>query len=99
MAGRLKSPQIQPPRLNAAGSNGAFGRQRGTGMRLVVYLLAIICAIAAIVYITTQAGSLPTFMPGYAAGSARIHSTHALAAAIAAVVLFIIGWAVGRSRA
>jgi len=68
-------------------------------MRLVVYLLAIICAIAAVMYITMQAGSLPTFMPGYAAGSARIHSTHALAAAIAAVVLFIIGWAVGRSRA
>jgi hypothetical protein len=68
-------------------------------MRLVAYLLAIICAIAAIIYITTQAGSLPTFMPGYAANSARIHSTHALAAGIAAVVLFIIGWAVGRSRA
>jgi hypothetical protein len=45
------------------------------------------------------AGSLPTFMPGYAAGSARIHSTHALGAAIVAVVLFIVGWAVGRSRA
>ena len=41
-------------------------------MRLVAYLLAIICAIAAIVYITMPAGSLPTFMPGYAAGSARI---------------------------
>jgi hypothetical protein len=74
----------------------------GTGMRLVAYLaylLAIICAVAAIIYITTQAGSLPTFIPGYAAGSTRIHSTHALAAAIAAVVLFIIGWVVGRSRA
>ena len=74
----------------------------GTGMRLVVlvaYVLAIICAIAAIIYITTQAGSLPTFIPGYAADSTRIHSTHALAAAIAAVVLFIIGWVVGRSRA
>jgi len=74
----------------------------GTGMRLVVlvaYVLAIICAIAAIIYITTQAGSLPTFIPGYTAGSTRIHSTHALAAAIAAVVLFIIGWVVGRSRA
>ena len=62
------------------------------------HVLAIICAIAAVIYITAQAGSLPTFMPGYAAGSARIHSTHALAAAIAAVVLFIMGWAVGRSR-
>jgi hypothetical protein len=68
-------------------------------MRLVAYLLAIICVIAAVIYFTTQAGSLPTFMPGYAVGSARIHTTHALAAAIAAIVLFIIGWAVGRSRA
>ena len=72
------------------------------GMRLVAYLayvLAIICAVAAIIYITTQAGSLPTFIPGYATGSTRIHSTHALAAAIAAAVLFFIGWVVGRSRA
>jgi hypothetical protein len=68
-------------------------------MRLVAYLLAIICAIAAIIYFTMQAGSLPTFMPGYAAGSAHIHWTHGFAAAIAAVVLFIVGWAVGRSRA
>jgi len=68
-------------------------------IRATFYLLAIFYAIVAIISVTTQAGSLPTFMPGYAAGSARIHSTHALAAAIFAVVLFIIGWAVGRSRA
>jgi len=63
-------------------------------IRATFYLLAIFYAIVAIISVTTQAGSLPTFMPGYAAGSARIHSTHALAAAIFAVVLFIIGWAV-----
>ena len=68
-------------------------------MRLVVYLLAIICVIAAIVYFTMPADKLPDFMPGHIAGSTRIHTTHALAAAIAAVVLFVIGWAVGRSRA
>ena len=68
-------------------------------MRTIAYLLAIICAIAAVMYYTTQAGSLPTFMPGYLAGSTHIHTTHALAAAVAAVVLFLIGWAVGRSRA
>jgi hypothetical protein len=68
-------------------------------IRAIFYLLAIFPATAAITYITTQAGSLPPFMPGYAAGSVRIHATHALAAAIVAVVLFIIGWAVGRSRA
>lgn len=68
-------------------------------MRLVAYLLAIICVIAAVVYFTMPADKLPDFMPGHIAGSAHIHRTHALAAAIAAVVLFIMGWAVGRSRA
>ncbi len=68
-------------------------------MRLVAYLLAIICVIAAIVYFTMPADKLPDFMPGHLAGSTRIHTTHALAAAVAAVVLFIMGWAVGRSRA
>jgi hypothetical protein len=68
-------------------------------IRAIFYLGAIFYAIPAIMYYTTQAGSLPTWMPGYAAGSAHIHTTHALTAAIFAVVLFIIGWAVGRSRA
>ena len=68
-------------------------------MKTLAYLLAIICAIAAVMYYTTQAGSLPTFMPGYLAGSSHIHTTHALAAAIAAIVLFLICWIVGRSRA
>src|ERR1700751_4369437 len=90
---------IQPPRLNAAATTALSGARGGTGMRLVVYLLAIICVIAAIVYFTMPADKLPDFMPGHIAGSARIHTTHALAAAIAAVGLFIIGWAVGRSRA
>jgi hypothetical protein len=68
-------------------------------MRTLAYLLAIICVIAAVLYYTTQAGSLPTFMPGYLAGSTHIHTTHALAAAVAAIVLFLIGWAVGRAQA
>jgi hypothetical protein len=68
-------------------------------MRTLAYLLAIICVIVAVLYYTMPAGSLPTFMPGYLAGSTHIHTTHALAAAIAAIVLFLIGWAVGRARA
>jgi hypothetical protein len=52
--------------------------------------------IVAVMYFVMPAGSLPTFMPGYAAGSSHIHTTHALAAAVAAVVLFGIGWFAGR---
>ena len=65
-------------------------------MKMIAYVLGLICAIAAVMYFTMPAGSLPTFMPGYDAGSAHIHTTHALAAAVAAIVLFVVGWFAGR---
>ncbi len=65
-------------------------------MKMIAYLLAIICVIAAVTYYTVPAGSLPTFMPGYAAGSTHIHHLHAYAALVAAVVLFGFGWFAGR---
>jgi hypothetical protein len=67
-------------------------------MKMLAYLLAIICVIAAVMYYVMPAGSLPTFMPGYVPGSTAIHMKHAIAAAGAAVVLFLIGWLVGRSK-
>jgi hypothetical protein len=65
-------------------------------MKITAYILAVICAIAAVMYYTMEAGSLPTFMPGYTAGSTHIHHLHAYAALVAAVVLFAIGWFVKR---
>ena len=65
-------------------------------MRMLAYLLGLICLIAAVMYFVMPADQLPNFMPGYDVHSVRIHKTHALAALIAAVVLFIIGWLIGR---
>jgi hypothetical protein len=65
-------------------------------MKMLAYLLAIVCVIAAVMYYTIPAGSLPAFMPGYIAGSDHVHTTHAIAAAGAAVILFVIGLIVGR---
>jgi len=65
-------------------------------MRMLAYILAIICVIAAVMYFAMPAGQLPTFMPGYLAGSDHIRKTHALAAVVAAVVLFAAGWFAGR---
>ena len=67
-------------------------------MRLVAFVLAVICIIVAVMYFVMPAGSLPTFMPGYEAGSVHIHMKHGIIAAVAAVVLFLIGWLLGRSR-
>jgi len=67
-------------------------------MKMLAYVLAIVCVIAAVMYYAMPAGSLPTFMPGYMAGSQHIHVTHAVVAAAAAVVLFLLGWFAGRAR-
>ncbi len=65
-------------------------------MKLLAYLLAIICIIAAVMYFFMPAGSLPAFMPGYEAGSAHMHMKHAVIALVAGLVLFVIGWFIGR---
>ncbi len=68
-------------------------------MRMLAYVLAIICVIAAVIYFVTPAGSLPTFMPGYEAGSQHLHMKHAIVAVVAAIILFLLGWFAGRARA
>jgi hypothetical protein len=67
-------------------------------MGLIAYILGVVCIVAAIMYFVMPAGSLPAFMPGYEVGSAHIHTKHAIIAVIAAVVLFLIGWLIGRRR-
>jgi hypothetical protein len=73
----LPAPLAAPP---AAGQRS---------MKVLAYLLAINCAIAAVMYYVMPGGSLPTFMPGYNAGSTHIHTMHAVAAA--AVIFLLIG--------
>jgi len=67
-------------------------------MRILAYILAVICLIAAIMYFAMPAGSLPTFIPGYEAGSTHIHMKHAVVALVVAIVLFVVGWFAGRAR-
>jgi hypothetical protein len=67
-------------------------------MRMLAYILALLCIVAAVVYFAIPAGKLPPFMPGYEVGSAHIHMRRAIVAVVAAVVIFLIGWFAGRSR-
>jgi hypothetical protein len=67
-------------------------------MRMLAFLLAILCIIAAAMYFLMPAGSLPTFMPGHEAGSALFHTKHGIIALVAAVILILIGWIPGRAR-
>jgi amino acid permease len=65
-------------------------------MRLLSFLIAIICVVAAVMYFRMPADQLPSFFPGYAAGSSVIHMKHAYAAVAGAVVFFALGWFTGR---
>jgi len=60
-------------------------------MKMLAFLLAVVCVIAGAMYCVLPGGSLPTFMPGYAVGSTRIHMLHGFAAVTGAVVFLLIG--------
>jgi len=66
-------------------------------MKTVAIVLAVIFAAIAVVYFVVPAGSLPSFFPGFEPGSARVHVKHGIASLAVAIVLFGIGWFVGRS--
>jgi hypothetical protein len=57
---------------------------------LMAGLVGIVFIGLAIVYWLTPAGGLPTFLPGFEAGSDHVHITHALASLIVALVLFAL---------
>jgi hypothetical protein len=65
-------------------------------MKALCYLLGIVCIIVAAIYFVMPADQLPGFMPGHQAGVMRVHVKHGALAGAAAVVLFIIGWVMGR---
>lgn len=68
-------------------------------MRAAAVILGLAFAVVAIVYWTMPAGSLPSFLPGFEAGSTLMHVKHGIAAAAAAVLCFAFGWYTGRGRA
>jgi thiosulfate reductase cytochrome b subunit len=60
-------------------------------MKTLAFLAAIVCVVAGVMYFALPGGLLPTFMPGYAANSTRVHMLHGFATVICAVVFLLIG--------
>jgi hypothetical protein len=55
-------------------------------------IVGVVFLAIAVVYWTTDAGSLPSFFPGHEAGSSHIHFKHGLAAAVLAAACFVFAW-------
>jgi hypothetical protein len=58
----------------------------------VLIALAVVFVIAAVVYFTTTATHLPSFVPGHQAGSTKTHTKHGLVMLGLAVVALIGAW-------
>jgi hypothetical protein len=65
-------------------------------MRALLYLLGIILIVVAAAYLLIPADALRTFMPGHEAGLMRPRMKHGYAAGGAGIVMFILGWFLGR---
>jgi uncharacterized membrane protein len=58
----------------------------------IAVIIGIFCIALAIYYWMTPAGSLPHFLPGYAAGVTAAHFKHGLAALIVGIAMLIFAW-------
>jgi hypothetical protein len=67
-------------------------------IRSGLVVLGLIFVVIACVYWFVPAGSLPGFVPGFEAGSPRVHVKHGVASLAVAVVCFIVAWLLGRSQ-
>ncbi len=59
---------------------------------LIAGLLGVVFLVLAGVYFIEPAGSLPSFLPGFEAGSDRVHMTHGIGSLVVAIVLFAVAW-------
>jgi hypothetical protein len=61
-------------------------------LSLLAGILGVVFLAAAGMYALTPAGGLPTFFPGFEAGSATIHLKHALGSGILGLVCIAFAW-------
>ena len=61
-------------------------------LTIVSVLGGIALALLGALYLITPAGSLPSYLPGFEAGSAHIHLKHGIASIFLALALFAFTW-------
>jgi ammonia channel protein AmtB len=66
---------------------------------IIATVLGIIFVLLAGMYWLTPAGNLPSFMPGFQAGSTVVHFKHGLLALILALCAFVYAWFASAKKA
>jgi hypothetical protein len=65
-------------------------------MRSFAFLLGAVLIVVAAIYFLMPADSLPSYFPGQETGLARPRIKHGVAASVVGVMLFVVGWVLGR---
>jgi NADH:ubiquinone oxidoreductase subunit 2 (subunit N) len=66
---------------------------------LLLVIIGVVLAVIAVVYFSRTAGHLPSFFPGHQFGSTHHHTKHGIAAAVVALIAFVLAWmSSGRRR-
>jgi CRISPR/Cas system-associated protein Csm6 len=63
-------------------------------MKMLAYILAVVCVMIAATYFILPRESLPTFLPGYLMGADRVYYLHGVAALAGAVIFVLTGLSV-----
>lgn len=61
-------------------------------------IVGVLLLAVGLYYILTPAGALPTFVPGYEAGSVHVHIKHGIGATLLALGLFAYAWFASGSK-
>jgi hypothetical protein len=86
------------PRRNGKFAVLAYIRPVNRPLPLIAGLLGVLFLAIAVMYWFVPVGSLPSFFPGFKAGSAHIAGKHAIGSLIIALVLFTFAWLQIRRR-
>lgn len=62
------------------------------GVAALAVVIGILLLALAFIYFTHTSGTLPSFFPGYEAGSTHKHAKHGLLALALAIVAFLVAW-------
>jgi hypothetical protein len=80
-------------------SDAARLRNAPSWVTALLALIAVVLILLAVIYFAEPAGSMPSFMPGHAAGSTHHHTTHGIACLILGVVALVGAWmSAGRKK-
>lgn len=59
-------------------------------LAVVLAIVAVLFAIAGVIYLTKSAGSIPSFLPGKETGKSAHHTIRGIGSLVVAVALFVV---------